>query len=68
MSEWPIPNYSNNWEKHMKSEDHIRFLSDLLSVIEELQTLVRDYCREMTEDEEKSYWRREKYHHEKVPF
>lgn len=52
----------------MKPEDHIRFLSDLLSVIEDLQTLVRDYCREMTEDEEKPYWRREKYNPEKVPF
>jgi hypothetical protein len=36
----------------MKSEDHIRFLSDLLCIIDELQTLVRDHCREMTEDEE----------------
>jgi hypothetical protein len=52
----------------MKAEDHIRFLSDLLSVIDELQSLVRDHCREMTEDEEKPYWRREKPNHEKVPF
>lgn len=52
----------------MKAEDHIRFLSDLLSVIEELQALVRDHCREMTEDEEKPYWRREKPNREKVPF
>lgn len=52
----------------MKSEDHIHFLSDLLSVIDELQTLVRDYCREMTEEEEKPYWVREKNNREKVPF
>lgn len=52
----------------MKAEDHIHFLSDLLSVIDELQTLVRDYCREMTEEEEKPYWLREKNNCEKVPF
>lgn len=52
----------------MKAEDHIHFLSDLLSVIDELQTLVRDYCREMTEEEEKPYWLRKKNNCEKVPF
>lgn len=52
----------------MKPEDHIHFLADLLSVIEELQTLVRDHCREMTEEEEQPYWIREKKNREKVPF
>lgn len=52
----------------MKSEDQIHFLSELLSVIDELQTLVRDYCREMTEEEEKPYWIRENKNREKVPF
>ncbi len=52
----------------MKPEDHIHFLSELLDAINELQALVRDYCREMTEEEEKPYWIREKNNSEKVPF
>ncbi|MFV0437033.1 MAG: hypothetical protein ACK5PS_06550 [Desulfopila sp.] len=52
----------------MKSEDQIHFLSELLSVIDALQTLVHDYCREMTEEEEKPYWIKEKNSREKVPF
>jgi len=51
----------------MKSEDYIHFLSELLHVIDELQTLVRDHCREMTE-EEKPYWIDEKNNRENVPF
>ncbi len=52
----------------MKPEDHIHFLSELLEAINKLQALVRDYCREMTEDEEKPYWIRDKNNSEKVPF
>jgi hypothetical protein len=51
----------------MKAEDHIRFVSNLLEVIDELQALVRDHCRDMTQ-EEKPYWVVEKENRENVPF
>jgi hypothetical protein len=51
----------------MKPENHIHFLSELLHVIDELQTLVRDHCRAITE-EEKPYWIDEKNNRDKVPF
>lgn len=52
----------------MKPEDHIHFLSDLLNAIDELKNLVREHCREMTEEEEKPYWITEKQNREDVPF
>lgn len=52
----------------MKAEDHIRFLSNLLDVLDELQALVRDHCRDMTQEEEKPYWVVEKENRENVPF
>lgn len=52
----------------MKPEEHIHFLSDLLNVIEELQTLVREHCREMTSEEEKPYWITDQDNSEKMPF
>lgn len=53
----------------MKSEDHIHFLADLLDAINELQTLVGDYCREMTgEEEEEPSWVSEKNNGAKIPF
>jgi len=52
----------------MKAENHLRFLSNLLDVIAELQALVHDHCCDMTQEEEKPYWLDEKENHENVPF
>ena len=35
----------------MKAEQHISFLADLLNLINELDTLVKDYCRYLTTDQ-----------------
>ena len=38
----------------MKAEQHISFLADLLNLINELDTLVKDYCRYLTTDQDGS--------------
>ncbi len=35
----------------MKAQEQIVFLADLLNLIDELQDLVRDYCRVLTEEQ-----------------
>ena len=39
----------------MKAEQHISFLADLLNLIRELDTLVKDYCRYLTTDQDGSF-------------
>ena len=39
----------------MKAEQHISFLADLLILIRELYTLVKDYCRYLTSDQDGSF-------------
>ena len=39
----------------MKAEQHISFLADLLNLIRELDTLVKDYCRSLTTDQDGSF-------------
>ena len=38
----------------MKAEQQISFLADLLNLINELDTLVKDYCRYLTTDQDGS--------------
>ena len=38
----------------MKAEQQISFLADLLNLIRELDTLVKDYCRYLTTDQDGS--------------
>lgn len=52
----------------MKSEDQIHFLSELLQLINQLQTIVRDYCRVLTAEEEGSRWSKNTDDFEKEPF
>jgi len=47
----------------MKTEEQIHFLSDLLKVIDTLQTLVRDYCRVITDDQDGSCLESDPGHH-----
>jgi hypothetical protein len=52
----------------MKHEEHIYFLSELLYAINELQTLVQGYCREMIGGEQELDYNDESCDPEKVPF
>ncbi len=52
----------------MKPEDQIHFLSELLQLIDQLQTIVRDYCRVLTAEEEENYWQKNTDNYEKEPF
>jgi len=52
----------------MKAEQHIHFLSDLLEQINDLRSLIEEYCDEVlwNDDEEQGGW--EGNEHRNVPF
>ena len=52
----------------MKSEDQIHFLSELLQLINQLQSIVRDYCRVLTAEEERNSWSKNDNDFENEPF
>ena len=52
----------------MKSEDQIHFLSELLQLIDQLQTIVRDYCRVLTAEEDRNHWSKNTNDFKNEPF
>jgi hypothetical protein len=55
-------------EEHMKAQQQIHFLSDLLNIIQELQDLVQDYCRLITAEEDGCCLEEDGSRNEKYPF
>lgn len=52
----------------MKAQEQIYFLSDLLHIIQELQTLVQDYCRLVTAEQEECWLEDDGSKDENYPF
>lgn len=52
----------------MKAEEHIHFLSDLLYQLDQLTALVRDYCDEIVELDDKEAWKTENKNDNNMPF
>jgi hypothetical protein len=52
----------------MKSADHIHFLSELLYQVDQLLTLVRDYCDDVVEPDDENTCHSENIDCENMPF
>ena len=55
-------------ENSMKAEQHIHFLSDLLQQINELHTLVEEYCDEVMWSDDEEYGNIDGSEHRNEPF
>lgn len=52
----------------MNSEDHIHFLSELLQQIDELLSMVREYCDEIVRNDNTEHYPPDRNNRENVPF
>lgn len=52
----------------MNSEEHIHFLSELLYEVNQLLTLVKDYCNEVVQPDDETTWQMNSNDKENIPF